>query len=1098
MTAAVVSGVSGLLETFIRRAMAFVVWVFLVPYATIWLLRTIFAPFEALRVLFSTVPPLIGRPIEYVSHVLGAYTRYMFHLLFSNNPTDLAPPSFDLSGLRMDPANLRLVATDLLHGQMVTVTIVVSGLVLMGVREYVVFAVRERLGLDENVADENVQEENQAAPANEPVPGDQPAPVIPPPAGQGVFGMPELLEPNGALHAPDQGFQPGMNFQFQLQPPHQLQPQPQPQHPPIFHFEPPPQFQPAQPQPQPQPQHAPIFHVQPPRQFQFQFEPAQPQPPPQAEAVEPNPDDEEEIDMDLPTMLGLTSFSSLLRSSVVVFGVETFALSVLGWAPWTLGRIVRFSASPMWNLGLWALRKGDESVLEPVVEGLVRVLKVAAGKAIEFGILANGTGTNATTVSVNATVLINSAHLFNSTAEVFNTTQPSDVPAVDQQTEPVESIFSLSLSPSHPFPPLPTVDIWIHGILGHLVIWGIVWILYGKSLRGSMYGRALVRFGGVLASSVSYYARMTWLLLIELAVFPLLIGSVLTFSTLSVFGSTVATRWAWHERHPVASSFLVAVCGTWWMFQISRYISLLKGLFRPGAIWFVRDPSDPRGGIGEVLEKPWRDTARKMAMSLVFYSCVGAGVVGGSVFLAGLLGRTLEIATGWKAARIWPLLWDPSAALWGGEQVPIDLLAINLVVPFVVRWVNPGAWISKGVGVWWRAVARWSGMGHMLFGSDELQAADTVLLRVPNRDQAPAVQGQMVQVWEAGRQLEGREGESAEEVALNWTLVRAPKRWKLVGYGLAAAQVASWALLGGLSWMPMLLGRWIVERIDERVDLRGSRGGLVVAGLPVKETTASMRPELILHDAYSFFLGWGVVVSVIGVLRYGPGLFRGVARFLERPQLRALAQALPLLALYPVAGILLGLVLPLLVGSLFSVYLLIPLKFPRDATHLTFPLTDWALGAIYLKIHYNLTMLQPDPPELGAQWLLRNPRPMDPNWVKQILGKVLWPMTSVLVALLLGPWIAVRGFSSLLVARFPDTFGVDHAKGIDEQTVRELAHRWAYPATLAAVLAWEVIGVVAEASKVWLEKERDARFLVGRRLRNFEGRESGAVRNAGR
>lgn len=70
-----------------------------------------------------------------------------------------------------------------------------------------------------------------------------------------------------------------------------------------------------------------------------------------------------------------------------------------------------------------------------------------------------------------------------------------------------------------------------------------------------------------------------------------------------------------------------------------------------------------------------------------------------------------------------------------------------------------------------------------------------------------------------------------------------------------------------------------------------------------------------------------------------------------------------------VAFILIGLV-PLLLGLLFELVVVVPLRVPLDQTPVFFPWQDWALGVLHTKIICAVTMM-------GPQW-----------WLKRVMEQV--------------------------------------------------------------------------------------------------------------
>lgn len=127
--------------------------------------------------------------------------------------------------------------------------------------------------------------------------------------------------------------------------------------------------------------------------------------------------------------------------------------------------------------------------------------------------------------------------------------------------------------------------------------------------------------------------KFTTFLSIELGMFPALCGLILNVSTLSLFSSTLAQRQSLIMSFPVSQYALHWCCGTVCMFQLSHLVAAIRGIVRPGVLWFVRDPSDPDfQPLNEILVRPVGLQLRKLAVGVVLYTCIITTFMGGVAF----------------------------------------------------------------------------------------------------------------------------------------------------------------------------------------------------------------------------------------------------------------------------------------------------------------------------------------------------------------------------------------------------------------------------------------------------------------------------------
>jgi E3 ubiquitin-protein ligase MARCH6 len=71
-------------------------------------------------------------------------------------------------------------------------------------------------------------------------------------------------------------------------------------------------------------------------------------------------------------------------------------------------------------------------------------------------------------------------------------------------------------------------------------------------------------------------------------------------------------------------------------YQFAILLAACRGIMRPGAMWFIKDPQDQNfHPIRDILERPTLTQLRKLVVSAVMYSFVvafGVGSVAGLLF----------------------------------------------------------------------------------------------------------------------------------------------------------------------------------------------------------------------------------------------------------------------------------------------------------------------------------------------------------------------------------------------------------------------------------------------------------------------------------
>jgi E3 ubiquitin-protein ligase DOA10 len=153
--------------------------------------------------------------------------------------------------------------------------------------------------------------------------------------------------------------------------------------------------------------------------------------------------------------------------------------------------------------------------------------------------------------------------------------------------------------------------------------------------------------------------QFIFFLVLELVVFPTYCGVLIDLCTLPLFGPevTIASRIQFTQSHTAISLFLHWMAGTTFMFQYANYVSMVRGILRPGTLWFLRDPNDPRfQPLQEIISRPFFSQLRKLGFGVFLYSVIVSASVGG--FTLGILG--IQTFAGQNAGifKVFPLRWD--------------------------------------------------------------------------------------------------------------------------------------------------------------------------------------------------------------------------------------------------------------------------------------------------------------------------------------------------------------------------------------------------------------------------------------------------------
>ncbi|CAA7019946.1 unnamed protein product [Microthlaspi erraticum] len=167
-------------------------------------------------------------------------------------------------------------------------------------------------------------------------------------------------------------------------------------------------------------------------------------------------------------------------------------------------------------------------------------------------------------------------------------------------------------------------------------------------------------------------------------------------------------------------------------------------------------------------------------------------------------------------------------------------------------------------------------------------------------------------------------------------------------------------------------------------------------------------------------------------------------------------------------------IIPVLVGLLFELLVIVPIRVPVDESPVFLLYQDWAFGLIFLKIWTKLVMLDLMLPILGHSWRAKFERVREDGFsrlqVLWALREIVYPIVMKLLTALCVPYVLARAVFPML--GYP-------------LVVNSAVYRFAWIGCLSVIL----FCFCAKRCHVRVRKLhnsiRDKRYLVGLRLHNF-------------
>ncbi|KAG5286205.1 hypothetical protein AALO_G00012190 [Alosa alosa] len=539
---------------------------------------------------------------------------------------------------------------------------------------------------------------------------------------------------------------------------------------------------------------------------------------------------------------------------------------------------------------------------------------------------------------------------------------------------------------------------------------------------------ALVRFqrSRRLLGVCYIVVKVSLLVVVEIGVFPLICGWWLDICSLEMFDASLKDRELSFESAPGTTMFLHWLVGMVYVFYFASFILLLREVLRPGVLWFLRNLNDPDfNPVQEMIHLPIYRHLRRFILSVVVF---------GSIVLLML----------WLPIRIikhlFPSFLPYNVMLYSDapvSELSLELLLLQVVLPALLEQGHTRQWLKGLVRAWTVTAGYLLDLHSYLLGDQEENDnnANNNQQARNNNNAIPVVGEGLHAAHQAILQQGGPVGFQPYHRPMKFPF----RIVLLIVFMCVTLLLASLVCLT----LPVCAGRWLMSF-----------------------WTGSAKIHELYTAACGLYVCWLSIRAITVLLAWMP---QGRHVIL----LKAQEWTLMILKTLIVAVLLAG-VIPLLLGLLFELVIVAPLRVPLDQTPLFYPWQDWALGVLHAKIIAAITLM-------GPQWWLKTViEQVYANGIRNIdlhfiIRKLAAPVIAVLLVSLCVPYIIATGIVPLI--------GV-------KREMENLVQRRIYPFLLMVVMIMGILSFQIRQFKRLYEHIKNDKYLVGQRLVNYE-RKSG-------
>ncbi|XP_067309738.1 E3 ubiquitin-protein ligase MARCH6 [Pseudorasbora parva] len=538
---------------------------------------------------------------------------------------------------------------------------------------------------------------------------------------------------------------------------------------------------------------------------------------------------------------------------------------------------------------------------------------------------------------------------------------------------------------------------------------------------------ALVRFqrSRRLLGVCYIVVKVSLLVVVEIGVFPLICGWWLDICSLEMFDASLKDRELSFESAPGTTMFLHWLVGMVYVFYFASFILLLREVLRPGVLWFLRNLNDPDfNPVQEMIHLPIYRHLRRFILSVVVF---------GSIVLL-MLWLPIRIIK-----HIFPSFLPYNVMLYSDapvSELSLELLLLQVVLPALLEQGHTRQWLKGLVRAWTVTAGYLLDLHSYLLGDQEdnennaNQQANNINQQARN-NAIPVVGEGLHAAHQAILQQGGPVGFQPYHRPMKFPL----RIVLLILFMCLTLLLASLVCLT----LPVFTGRWLMSF-----------------------WTGSAKIHELYTAACGLYVCWLSIRAITVLLAWMPQGRRVIL-------LKVQEWTLMIMKTLIVAVLLAG-VIPLLLGLLFELVIVAPLRVPLDQTPLFYPWQDWALGVLHAKIIAAITLM-------GPQWWLKTViEQVYANGIRNIdlhfiIRKLAAPVIAVLLLSLCIPYVISVGIVPLL--------------GVTME-MQNLVQRRIYPFLLMVVVLMGILSFQIRQFKRLYEHIKNDKYLVGQRLVNYE------------
>uniref|UniRef100_A0A3Q1I188 E3 ubiquitin-protein ligase MARCHF6 n=1 Tax=Anabas testudineus TaxID=64144 RepID=A0A3Q1I188_ANATE len=464
--------------------------------------------------------------------------------------------------------------------------------------------------------------------------------------------------------------------------------------------------------------------------------------------------------------------------------------------------------------------------------------------------------------------------------------------------------------------------------------------------------------------------KVSLLVVMEIGLFPLICGWWLDICSLEMFDATLKDREQSFDSAPGTTMFLHWLVGMVYVFYFASFILLLREVLRPGVLWFLRNLNDPDfNPVQEMIHLPIYRHLRRFILSVVVF---------GSIVLLML----------WLPVRIikllFPVFLPYNVMLYSDapvSELSLELLLLQVVLPALLEQGHTRQWLKRLVHAWTFTAGYMLDLHSYLLGDHEDE--DNQPDNQPNNNNPPGRHNNnripglgegLHAAHQAILQQGGPVGFQPYHRPINFPL----KIILLVVFMCVTLLLASLICLT----LPVFVGRWLMSFWMGSAmvhELYTAASGLYVCWLSIRAATVLLS-----------WMPQGRTVIMLKVHEWTLMILKTI-----------------------VVALLLAGVVPLLLGLLFELVVVAPLRVPLYQTPLFYPWQDWALGVLHAKIIAAITLM-------GPQWWLKTViEQVYANGIRNIdlhfiVRRLAAPVICVLLLSLCVPYTICKGVTPLL------------------------------------------------------------------------------------